>query len=157
MKHITADRSELALKLIATAAALAVFAALGAGALYLTPSARERATREVRHGAGTRAADGREAASRPPPPPPNGRKLRSKETGMGDIYLYESRLGPEDIRRFYTTEMAQRGWQAGGPPRGAAPELENTMYFTDGAGHCIINIEEKDAYTVHVTLITSDE
>ncbi len=157
MKQITADRSELALKLIATAAALAVFAVLGAGALYLTPSAPERPTREARHGADTRAEAGRDAGRLPLPSPPDSRRLQSEETGLGNIYLYESRLGAEGIRRFYTTEMARRGWRPAGAPRGAAPELENAMYFTDGTGHCIINIEEKDAYTVRVTLITSDE
>ena len=71
-----------------------------------------------------------------------------------DIHIMSSRLGPEGITRFYVRELERLGWRSlTAPPE---PGMEGrALYFTDGARHCIINIDEQDAYTTNITLILS--
>ena len=149
------QKLELTLKLVATAVAVAVFLGLGAGTLVFIPPPENEGDGEYSAGSGSYARS--QAGLKDLPVPPYTAEMYAEETERADIYIYESRLGGEDILRFYSDELPRRGWErAGRPPGDVIPAEEagrEAMYFTDGRRVCIINLEEKDAYSRHITVI----
>ncbi len=159
MTKTTVDRTELALKLIATAAAAGLFAALGAGILHLTPAPWESRRSAPEAGAAGEPSLPEEGGSAFPLPPSTVETF--VQTGPeGELKFYESRLGAEDIRRFYSAELPRRGWRqrsmthapGAGPVRGMPG---GAMYFSNGGVHCIISIEERDAYVTRIAVLKS--
>ncbi len=153
------DRYELALKIAFSFAALCLFILLGWGALYLTPPPVDNPITRRSYADADRSKDNIQTEN-DFPLPPDSSEIHEEETEHGVIYIYESRLTPQGIRQFYTREFRKRGWETVASPQKTREwdeysVLENTMHFTEGSGLCIINIEEKDSYKTHVTLIQS--
>lgn len=152
---LSCDVTELALKLLATAAAVFVFAVLGAAVLVLTP-VRPRRPPEP-YPDGRYEEEGRAHADGNIPVPPHTAGLHEEVSEGVRIIIYESRLSGEGVMRFYAGEMAARGWRPGEPfvsgGSEAAGVVRDTLYFTDGRRICIINIEEQDAFVTHFSVI----
>ncbi len=144
-------------KILATVIASAVFLIMGAGALHFTviPPRYDKPTdMPDKH---TMPGVERSKSIGELPHPPYSSETYNETFKNGQIVIYETHLTSEGIGEFYGAEFSRLGWEQRELPEAAADyypeESELTMYFTNGVGSCIINVEVQDSYTSIITMI----
>ncbi len=147
--------AERVVKIIISAALIAVFAAVGALVAGLKPF-HSMGWRGGPFAADPGARSGPAAPLPHVPAPPEAQLSYRTTVPGGSHWRYESRLSSEGLRLFYTEQLPRQGWLRDrafeSAWRRAQPEADVLSFKQQGA-RCIIGFEEVGAFRMAVTVL----